>query len=1137
VKLALLTLLATGFACGTAYTSSVTGNASSSATWGGAGVPGNGDTVTIATATTVTVNVNTTWGASGANGTTAVTLQGSGQLIVATGIFFTIRGNLTDTHGQGGTPLVIMNPGSTWQFDSSAASAPSTTKYEFTGVLGDYVFLQANCTAIARCSVQSNAGGGAGYFDATTNSQSGGIIAAYTDFLRIDHFAPAFQSTGGGSSVPWNVTDSTFNYCGIISSNYTAGTGTVFIHNNNVHTNTVGGFIFYSPFSVGLSGGGARQLENNVFDALWGQNVSSNTWVPDNFTMTGNYFGQCVAPNPVSGIWTQFQYNLVRATTGCFLASGDVLDNYVIEDLYSAVHDHNPDTSTQPLTPSFLRNIFDNTFFTFAGNTIDGIILDEGAPGAQTSATVKYNIVLPAGNGVGGQQTFEVWGPNTATLDIEHNTSVASIAGGCYQMEYENANVPNGVAQRGILSNNVCVALAPQANTVPFLEANIENPITDLFLPASIQNNVRFNLRATGGVSGSTNEGNGYWGAWSVTPGASDILADPQFVDPTRNVATFDSAYLHNVASATWASESWGNTFNVGEIISDQNSSYYGSALINYRAIASHVKGNPNAEPGVGSAWHTYWEFSSLNSIRNAVAAGATITDASIGASGASYIIALTDWVRAGFAPQNVLLHNTATDGTDIGAAPYTPPTLAGCNFSMTPLDISFGAGAGTGSLTMTTAIGCNWQAVSNDAWLTITAGSSGTGIGTINFNIDANAGPSQRLGNLSVGGLTFAVTQATAPVSVPTLISPAIGAAGVSLMSTLSWSTSSGATSYDVYFGMSPTPSLVTNTTATSYTPATLTSNTTYYWQVIAKNSAGSTPSAIFSFTTFNSSCSFAATPPAVLIAFAGGSATVSVTAGTSCAWTATSNASWLTITAGSSGTGNGSISFTATSNAGIAQLVYISFANQRVGVVQGGPPSVQIFNDVPPSDPYFDYVSLMSSYGITAGCEASPPLYCPSSPVTRAQMAVFVMRGLEIATGAALSYPPTAYFQDVPTSGVPDSIYFPYVQAIAQLGITAGCQTSPPLYCPDQSITQGQMAVFMITGWMLANNLTTFSYPTTPYFTDVPSTDPFFKFVQKMAQLGFWTGCGGGSYCESSAVTRDQMAPMIMRAMIGAP
>ena len=341
--------------------------------------------------------------------------------------------------------------------------------------------------------------------------------------------------------------------------------------------------------------------------------------------------------------------------------------------------------------------------------------------------------------------------------------------------------------------------------------------------------------------------------------------------------------------------------------------------------------------------------------------------------------------------------------------------------------------------------------------------------------------------GNASYAAATPVTRSFTVnPLPAPALSSPANGAAGVSLLPTLSWSASTGATSYDVYFGTAASPPLVTNITSTSYMPAGLSANTAYHWKIVARNSVASTSSSTFAFSAYNSSCTFAASQTAVQISYAGGSASVTVTAGSGCAWTATGNASWLTVTS-ASGTGNGTISFTATANASIAQLATISFANQSFHVMQGGSPSAPIFNDVPSSDPDFDYVSLMANYGITVGCQTSPPLYCPTSPVTRAEMAVFIVRGLDLATGASLTYPPTADFQDVPASGVPDSQYFPFVQRLAQLGITVGCQTSPPLFCPDESIPQGQMAVFVIRAWMLANNLSSFtSYPPAPYFTD---------------------------------------------------
>jgi len=46
--------------------------------------------------------------------------------------------------------------------------------------------------------------------------------------------------------------------------------------------------------------------------------------------------------------------------------------------------------------------------------------------------------------------------------------------------------------------------------------------------------------------------------------------------------------------------------------------------------------------------------------------------------------------------------------------------------------------------------------------------------------------------------------------------------------------------------------------------------------------------------------------------------------------------------------------------------------------------------FNDVPPSDPAFQYVEALAASGITGGCGGGN--YCPNSPVTRRQMAVFL-------------------------------------------------------------------------------------------------------------------------------------------------
>ncbi|HXN49350.1 MAG TPA: glycoside hydrolase family 44 protein, partial [Bryobacteraceae bacterium] len=92
-------------------------------------------------------------------------------------------------------------------------------------------------------------------------------------------------------------------------------------------------------------------------------------------------------------------------------------------------------------------------------------------------------------------------------------------------------------------------------------------------------------------------------------------------------------------------------------------------------------------------------------------------------------------------------------------------------------------------------------------------------------------------------------------PPPAPVLTSPANGATGVASPGTLSWQASTGATSYNVYFGTAATPPQVTQTSATSYAVGAVNPSTTYYWSVTAVNSSGSTPSATWSFQTSGSS------------------------------------------------------------------------------------------------------------------------------------------------------------------------------------------------------------------------------------------------------------------------------------------
>ena len=61
------------------------------------------------------------------------------------------------------------------------------------------------------------------------------------------------------------------------------------------------------------------------------------------------------------------------------------------------------------------------------------------------------------------------------------------------------------------------------------------------------------------------------------------------------------------------------------------------------------------------------------------------------------------------------------------------------------------------------------------------------------------------------------------------------------------------------------------------------------------------------------------------------------------------------------------------------------------------------------------------------------------------------------------------------------------------------------------------------------------TFAYPATPFFTDVPATHVYFKYIQKMRELGITAGCTETQYCPDAPVTRGQMAVFIIRGRLG--
>jgi glucose/arabinose dehydrogenase len=118
--------------------------------------------------------------------------------------------------------------------------------------------------------------------------------------------------------------------------------------------------------------------------------------------------------------------------------------------------------------------------------------------------------------------------------------------------------------------------------------------------------------------------------------------------------------------------------------------------------------------------------------------------------------------------------------------------------------------------------------------------------------------------------------------------------------------------------------------------------------------------------------------------------------------------------------------------------------------------PPYRGYFADVPPGQWYTAHVERLLELGITRGCGGDPLLYCPGAPVSRAEMAVFLTRLVDEEPNLP---PYRGYFADVP----PGQWYTAHAERLFELGITRGCATSPPRFCPAGPVRRDQTASFL--------------------------------------------------------------------------
>lgn len=157
---------------------------------------------------------------------------------------------------------------------------------------------------------------------------------------------------------------------------------------------------------------------------------------------------------------------------------------------------------------------------------------------------------------------------------------------------------------------------------------------------------------------------------------------------------------------------------------------------------------------------------------------------------------------------------------------------------------------------------------------------------------------------------------------------------------------------------------------------------------------------------------------------------------------------------------------------------------------------------------------ISKIAAAGITVGCDSTGRRYCPQNPVTRGQMATFLKRAFTLPASS------TDHFSD------DDGRWYEGpANALADSGITKGCNAEGTIFCGEDNVTRGQMAAFLTRALGLP--------PASADYFDDDAGRFYEDSANRMYESGITRGCGTRSYCGENDVTRAEMATFLSRAL----
>jgi hypothetical protein len=262
---------------------------------------------------------------------------------------------------------------------------------------------------------------------------------------------------------------------------------------------------------------------------------------------------------------------------------------------------------------------------------------------------------------------------------------------------------------------------------------------------------------------------------------------------------------------------------------------------------------------------------------------------------------------------------------------PVRPPS---CTYNVSPLTQTLPQAAGILTVNVTAEPGCDWRASSNaTSWMTLLWGSLAYGNGSAGFSVRANTGTSSRTGTLTVAGKTVSITQGGPCTYTVSPTSPTIPASG--------GTNTIGVTTREDCAWTASVPATATWITMTNGQSGTGNGTVTYS---VAQNSSTSSRTATMTVAgrsvtvkqaLNSSSCTYAVDYTSRTLTWCGGERSIQVTTQGECPWTASKDASWITL-GGTDRSGTGSLSYLLVRNTGGSRQGTITVAGTPVTIIQ---------------------------------------------------------------------------------------------------------------------------------------------------------------------------------------------------------